>query len=138
RGGVHALLGFAADIFEQPVGDFAVLALSPTAHDAAVAPDARADVARAVENHRAMAAQEPGPLGVAHGRGVETRQQADPRLRRWRRLQVVRERYPRRVSEIDLDDIQMGKRAFDLAHGQTSPPLEIEERARPERLEPAA
>src|SRR4051794_40718326 len=72
----HGVLGLGADVLEQPHDDLAaVLALRPAAHDPAVGPDRRADVAAAIEAHRAVLAEIPRALLPAHRRGIERRQQ---------------------------------------------------------------
>ena len=110
-----ALSGLRADILEEMECDLAIVALRPAADDAPVDPDRRAGVAGAVEQRRAIPTEVPVAIGPAHGRGVESGKERDPRLGRRARLEVIGQHVADPASiEVHLDG-SIGARAFLVA-----------------------
>ena len=80
--GVDGPACLAPDVLEQLHFDLAARVLAPPADDAAVAPDCRRRRCRSCRTRRACAGRVPVAFLPAHGRGIERRQQRDPRRRR--------------------------------------------------------
>src|SRR5271156_4905166 len=128
--------GFGPGVLEQPDRDLPVLALCPAAHDPAVPPSRRADVARPVEQGRGVLAHVPGSLAPAHGGGVQRGQQRRPGLGGGGRGLVAGQQYAGRAAEVHLGEVQRAHRLPDLACGPARPPLQVGQRGRAERGQP--
>src|SRR5262249_48359771 len=125
RGGLNGAFDFGANVFEELVHDRAVLPLRPATDNAAVSPEARTAIARAVEQVWLVSTQEPRTLGVGHRRSVQSGQEGDPRLVDLDRLEILGQDHAFHLPEVHFRHVELVEGAFNVAQRQAGPPFEI-------------
>src|SRR5260370_3709897 len=123
--GVDRGRSLATGVLEQPHGDLAIGTLRPAAHDPAVPPDARADVAGPVEQRGAVLTEVPAAFLPAHRALVQGRQQCRPWWRRLDGFQIGGEYEPGGTVHVDLRGPDRGEGLLDVTPPPSRPPLQI-------------